>query len=306
MATTRLPPTFLVVGAPRAATTSLHYYLAQHPDICMSTTKEPNYFLFDQDHDRRPFVVDDPRITAKSVSRPAAYAKLFTRPATAIGEASPLYLYTEQTPDLVERTLPGVRIIAILRDPAERALSHFTYMWDGPPDAVAAGFAAAVETELPLSDSPYSPGTHHLRLGRYAAQLRRWDSAVSRHRMLVLDYRELTESAPTALRRVTEFLDVDTGFEFDTTTRYNPSTTESDRSLSGRLDRMLRPAVPHLKRMLPAAVTGPLAHRRAKARASGNDTVLSVPDVLRDTLADYYATDVAWVRAEFGIDLARG
>lgn len=298
-------PNFLVVGAPRAATTSLHYYLAQHPDVCMSTIKEPNFFLFDQEGDGRPFVVDDPRITAKSVRKPAAYAKLFTRPATAVGEASPLYLYTEQTPGLVARTLPDVRIIAILRDPVERALSHFTYMWDGSADDVIDGFAAAVETERPLADSPYRPGTHHLRLGRYAAQLRRWEAVVPRDRLLVLDYRELTGSAPAAMRQVSEFLEVDPNFTFDLGTHYNPSTTGSDSSLSGRLDRMLRPALPHLKRALPAAVTGRLAHLRARARANTAETGPPLPVALAEQLDAYYEDDVSWVRAEFGIDLSR-
>jgi hypothetical protein len=306
IATATSLPTFLVVGAPRAATTSLHYYLAQHADVCMSTIKEPNYFLFDQEGDGRPFVVDDPRITAKSVSKPAAYAKLFPRAATAVGEASPLYLYTEQTPGLVSTTLPDVRIIAILRDPAERALSHYSYMWDGGPADLIDGFKTAVHTELPLADSPYRPGTHNLRLGRYAAQLRRWRDVIAPDRLLVLDYRELTGSPAATMRRVSEFLGVDRDFDFDVATHYNPSTGGSPASLSGRLDRMLRPAVPYLKRALPAQVTGRLAHRRAKARAVVGESGPALPASLLATLGDYYATDIEWVRNEYGIELSAG
>jgi hypothetical protein len=303
MVNATLPPNFLVVGAPRAATTSLHYYLAQHPDVVMSTIKEPNYFLFDQEGDGKPFVVDDPRITAKSVSKPAAYAKLFPRSAAAIGEASPLYLYTEQTPPLVARTLPEVRIIAIVREPAERALSHFTYMWTGAADGVIDGFEAAVLAELPLADSPYRPGTHHLRLGRYAAQLQRWCDVVPRERLLVLDYRELTGSAASSMRRVSEFLGVDAGFAYDIETQYNPSTTGSSASLSGRVERLIRPAVPYIKRALPATMSGRLAHQRAKARAAARSTGQALPPSLVDTLNAYYANDIEWVRNEFGIDL---
>jgi Sulfotransferase family len=304
MADAALPPNFLVVGAPRAATTSLHYYLAQHPDVAMSSIKEPNYFLFDAEGDGRPFVVDDPRITAKSVSKRAAYAKLFPHPAAAIGEASPLYLYTEQTPGLVARTLPDVRIIAILRNPAERALSHFSYIAGGEPDAVIAGFEAAVRTELPLADSPYQPGSHNLRVGRYAAQLQRWGDVIPRDRLLVLDYRELTGSPAAAMRRVSEFLGVDSDFVFDVATHYNPSTVGAATSLAGRLDRLIQPAVPYFKRALPAPVTGRLAHRRAKARATSNASRLTVPPSLAATLAAYFAADIEWVRTEFGIDLS--
>jgi Sulfotransferase domain len=305
-----LPPNFLVLGAPRAATTSLHYYLAQHPDVCMSTIKEPNYFLFDHDHGERPFVVDDPRITAKSVSNALTYSRLFPNRTTAVGEASPLYLYTEQTPDLVARTLPGVRVIAVLRQPADRALSHFSYLWKGGPGLLD-GFAAAVETELPLTDTPFRPGTHNLRLGRYAAQLQRWEAVIDRDRMLVLDYADVTGSPAATMRRVSDFLGVDAGFGYDTETKYNPSAAVTSDALSARADRLIRPLIPYVKRALPAGVAGKLAHRRARFRATsaGNAGALAVdanlPPALAETLDDYFAHDVEWVGAEFGIDLRR-
>jgi hypothetical protein len=304
-----LPPNFLVVGAPRAATTSLHYYLAQHPDVCMSSIKEPNYFLFDPDRNGHPFVVDDPRITAKSVTNALTYSRLFPRAATAIGEASPLYLYTEQTPELVARTLPDVRIIAILRQPVERALSHFAYLWKGGPGLMG-GFAAAVDVELPLADSPFRPGTHNLRLGRYAAQLQRWSSAVDRDRMLVLDYAEVTGEPAATMRCVSEFLGVDADFGYDTETQYNPSAAVTSDALSSRADRLIRPAIPYLKRALPASVAGRLAHRRATFRAkavagAGPADETELPPELGARLDTYFAGDVHWVGEEFGVDLRR-
>jgi hypothetical protein len=298
-------PSFLVVGAPRAATTSLHYYLAQHPDIAMSTTKEPNYFLFDHSGGRpTPYVANDPRIVAKSVADRAAYERLFRVTAqSAIGEASPLYLYTEQSPREAASLLPDVKVVAIVRDPVERAYSHFVYVNDDLGDRAADAFAAAVEAELPLPDEPYRPGSHWLRLGRYHRQLQRWLDAVGRERLLVLPYDEVVTSTDAALARTCRFLGVDDGFEFDVATRYNSSSRVGASHRRG-IDRLVKPMRPYLKRALPPRVVGALAHRRATAHAGGGSTPSPVEEPIRARLAPYFADDLAWLQAEYGIDLS--
>jgi hypothetical protein len=300
-------PTFLVVGAPRAATTSLHYYLAQHPDIAMSTTKEPNYFLFDHSGARpQPYVADDPRIVAKSVPDRAAYERLFrVTTESAVGEVSPLYLYTEQSPREASSLLPDVKVVAIVREPMERAYSHFVYVNDDLGDRAADGFAAAVEAELPLPDEPYRPGSHWLRLGRYRRQLERWLDVVGPERLLVLPYDDVVGSTEPALARTCRFLGVDDGFGFDVATRYNPSGRTGSAGRGG-IDRLVKPLRPYLKRALPPRVVGALAHRRATAHAGSGSG--STPPVVaagvRERLAPYFADDVAWLRTEFGVDLA--
>src|SRR3546814_19168598 len=94
-------PDFLIIGAARSATTSLHYYLEQHPAISMSSIKEPNFFAFDP-ADRPPSALFDPTssIAVKSVSDRDAYAALFApaRPTAVGGGACPLYLYVPAAP----------------------------------------------------------------------------------------------------------------------------------------------------------------------------------------------------------------
>jgi hypothetical protein len=295
-------PTFLIVGAPRAATTSLHYYLAQHPDIAMSTTKEPNYFLFDHSGGRpTPYVANDPRIVAKSVTDRAAYERLFrVSTQTAIGEASPLYLYTQQTPREASSLLPEVKVLAVLREPVERAYSHFVYVNDGLGDRAPEAFAAAVEAELPLPDEPYRPGSHWLRLGRYRRQLDRWLDVVGRDRLLVLPYDEVVGPTGAALARTCQFLGVDESFGFDVATRYNPSTPAGSTRRGG-IDRLVKPLRPYLKKALPPRVVGALAHRRATAHAADRGTPTAVAESVRSRLAPYFADDVAWLRQEFGV-----
>jgi hypothetical protein len=294
-------PNFLILGAARSGTTSLHYYLAEHPDVCMSAIKEPNYFLFEQTPQGPvPCIGDDRRLLTKSVPERARYERLFTHPAAAIGEASPLYLYTRETPHLIRSAGPDARLIAIVREPIDRAWSHFTYVNDGlGADAVPA-FTEAVDTELDKGYEPYRTGTHFLRLSAYAEQLDRYRATFPPEQLLVLSYDDVIGDTNEALARICAFLGVDHGFAFDTTVQYNPSSGET--SGIARLDRVIRPAYPYLKKALPAAVTGRLARGRAKLRAAARvDTAVELPTDLLTRLDDYFAPDREWLQRETGI-----
>jgi len=294
-------PNFLVVGAARCGTTSLHYYLAQHPDICMSDVKEPNFFLFDQTGDRRPFVADR-RIIGKSIADRHAYERLFSSPsASAVGEASPLYLYVEETPALIAGILPDARIIAVLRDPVDRAWSHFRYVTGMPAGEASSAFLEAARVELPLPDEPYRTGTHYLRLGRYARQLQRYVDGFGRDAVMCLSYDDLVGSPNAVLAEVCRFLGIDDAFAFDTGVRWNPGSVSS----RGALDRFVAPLLPRLKRSLPATIVGPAARLRARRRAGRAGAAAETPAAAYELTDGYFADDIAWVRSSFGLDLAR-
>ena len=287
-------PNFLILGAARCGTTSLHYYLAEHPDVCMSSIKEPNHFLFDESG--QP-CIDDRRIVAKSVPDRARYEKLFTDPAIAIGEASPLYLYNRETPALIHHSIPDARLIAIVREPVERTWSHFVYVNDDLGDETVPAFRAAVERELELGYQPYRTGTHFVRLSAYADQLERYRQKFANEQLLVISYGDLIRRTPETLARICRFLGIDDSFAFDTSVQYNPSSGE--RSLVARLDRIVRPTFPYLKRALPASLTGRLARGRAKLRAaSRSDAAPPIPDDLRATMDAHFAPDREWLARE--------
>jgi hypothetical protein len=293
-------PNFLILGAARCGTTSLHYYLAEHPEVCMSSIKEPNYFLFDhRGLDARP-CIDDRRIVAKSVPDRARYERLFTEPAAAVGEASPLYLYTRETPTQIHDAAPDARLIAIVREPVERTWSHFVYVNDDLGDGTVPAFRQAVDRELGLGYEPYRTGTHFVRLSDYAEQLERYRAMFAPERLLIVGYDELIRRTPQALARICGFLGIDDSFTFDTSVQYNPSSGE--RSWVARLDRVVRPAFPYLKRALPARVTGRLARGRARLRAaSRSDAAPPIPDDLRAALDEHFAPTREWLEREAGV-----
>lgn len=107
-------PDFLVVGPPKCASTSLHFYLNQHPEIFMSPEKEINFF-------NRHF--------AKGIQ---FYSKHFdkAKPGQKIGEATPEYAFLPFAVDRIKETIPNTKIILCFRNPAERAFSDWLMLWD--------------------------------------------------------------------------------------------------------------------------------------------------------------------------------
>jgi hypothetical protein len=110
-------PSFLVIGATKSGTTALYDYLRQHPAIFMPALKEPRFFLYDGSEDSARFPV-------RSLEEyEALFAPVTTE--TALGEATPQYLTSWAAMERIHETLPGARLIAALRDPAERAFSIY-------------------------------------------------------------------------------------------------------------------------------------------------------------------------------------
>ncbi|MFN0275509.1 MAG: sulfotransferase family protein [Chitinophagales bacterium] len=120
-------PDFLIVGTARSGTTSLHEYLGKHPDIFMPLQKEPSFFTF---YNSAPSFKDSRN---KYITSPEEYVKLFEEHGKKMaGESSTPYLYFyEKSIDNIKHLVPGYRkmkIIIILRDPADRAYSQYMHM----------------------------------------------------------------------------------------------------------------------------------------------------------------------------------
>jgi hypothetical protein len=296
-------PSFVIAGAPRCGTTSLHYYLRQHPQICMSAIKEPNFFLFGPDG--RPHIAERP-IIRKSVRKLSDYVALFrTSPATvAIGEASPLYLYARATPAQILALCGVLQVVCILRRPADRAWSHFLYAFPGVPavdrDRV---FAEMVEAEMRAGPGyePYRTATHLLRLGRYGEQVRRYQALFGADHVRTLLTEELADDGAGTLGNVCRFVGVDDGFAFELGARYNPSASSSAGST---LRRMVRRATPTIKSMLPPRLAGRLAEARMERSAAVVTPAVPLDPSLARRIADWCAEDVDELAGLIGRDLS--
>jgi len=285
-------PDFLVLGAARSATTSLHYYLEQHPRIAMSSIKEPNFFAFDHSVDPPTPRFDAEAIATKSVADRAAYEALFAHASgdDVLGEASPLYLYVREAPEEIARLVPEARLVAVLRNPIDRAYSHWLHINRLPAEQAVAGFRAACEAEIAggTEYTPYASGTHVLRMGRYDEQLARYERRFGRDALLVLDYEQVTGEPQQALDRVCDHVGV-ARHRFDVEVQYNRSGVASGPVAAG-IARVVRAAQPTLKAVLPKPVVRRLGRLRATYdRPQGAP---SIPADVREQLVDWYRPSV--------------
>lgn len=204
-------PDFFVIGTPKGGTTALHAALVGHPQLLPSAVKEPKFFLCDgtgphRSGHRGP---GDAHSAREWVWRESDYLGLFADVpgGTLAGESTPFYLYDPAAQRRIAQTAPHARLIAVLRDPVDRAYSNWTHLWSDGLEPVSE-FNRALELEDARVRQGYAPFWHYTRLGRYGEQLRHLYTLFPREQVLVLRYRELVEEPERTIAGVCDFLGV--------------------------------------------------------------------------------------------------
>ena len=295
-------PNFFLVGASRSGTTSLYYYLRQHPDIHMPTTlagKEPSFFC-----DLTPPWAEAYRTYDR-------YLTLFAKGGrcAAVGDASTSYLVAPESAGRIRERYPDARIVVILRDPVQRAYSLYRFLcyW-GLETATTFEKALARESER-IGNEAFQREAQLLyycflyyNSGLFSAQLERYFSLFRREQVHVVLYDDLKKDARGAVRELYRFLGVDPAFEPEVGV-----TNQSEFPLSVRLQRLLcrswrahplRPRQPLRRRdtlHFPVAVTINVALGRYRSAKMRPDT--------RRTLARRFHDDVQKTAALLGRDL---
>ena len=194
-------PDAMIIGAQKAGTTSLFDYLAQHPDVAPSRTKEVRYFDVAYDKGEQWYRQRFPR----------------RRPGKVILEASPYYLFHPLAPKRAARLLPSARLIVLLREPVSRAFSHYQHQVDWGRETLSFEEAVSAEPErlgdseqrLAIGEIERSFEHQHfsyLSRGFYAPQIERWAAHYPASSMLILKAEDMFKSPQKALDRVCEFL----------------------------------------------------------------------------------------------------
>ena len=251
-------PDFLVIGAAKSGTTSLYRYLKSHPEIYLSPIKEPKYFA----HPEAPAVFVGPHRNLPLVWKIEDYRRLFEARTTELvaGELSPQYLYHECSPGAIRKLIPKAKLIAILRDPADRAYSHFCHNRRDGIEPLA-DFAAALAAEDERIAQGWWPTFHYRNRGYYARQLKRYLELFPREQLLTLVYDDMVADCPRVLKRICAFLGVDERHSFDTTQWYNVSWGIPRRRLIRRVLQSAKPAMSLIDAILPARIKESLYHR---------------------------------------------
>lgn len=199
-------PTFLILGTQKGGTSSLHNYLAQHPEIFMSTPKELHFFdLF----------------YGYGLAWYKSHFKAAKKEHAQRGESSPYYLFHPGVPALVKKHLPQAKFIVLLREPVERAYSHFA-MERNRGEEPESDFETALLLEKSrlldaatfLENNPESSNKAHQTYsyasrGFYAEQIERWFEYFPKQQFLFLKSEDFFENPKTALAKVYSFLAIE-------------------------------------------------------------------------------------------------
>lgn len=206
-------PNLFLLGAPKAATTSLHRYLDQHPQISMSDPKEPHFFTRTWDE-----LGDDPDALAEAET---AYKQLFADASEpVVGESSPGYLWRPEVPERIHQRVEEPKLLACLRDPVQRAYSD--YLMGIRHGTLDAPFPEVIETER---EHGWREAVDPLiERGRYGTQLERYADTFGLENLHVVLLDDLKQDALGTLESIARFLDVDVDAmqEVDYETVHNP------------------------------------------------------------------------------------
>jgi hypothetical protein len=218
----RLLPSFLIIGVQKGGTTSLYRYLEQHPSIAGAFKKEVHFFdNHTKDYKygkgmswyRSHFVYDAYQL----------YQRLAYQQSFITGEGSPDYIFDVHAPKRIAINLPKVKLIILLRDPVDRAYSHYLHNtraeWDPNRENLSFEDAIAAEPErlhgeyerLVQDESYFSYNYMHysyLKRGLYADQLKIWFKLFPQEQILVLKSEDFFAESANVFQKVLNFLDL--------------------------------------------------------------------------------------------------
>lgn len=293
MPDTHLPgtfPNFLGIGASKSGTSSLYAYLRQHPDIFVSVPKETQYFTYDE-----VYALGPEGLVANYFKGAEGHR--------AIGDITPTYFIASRVviPRIRESYGSGIpKFILILREPVQRAWSHYLHKVRTGEEAKSFSEAMALEEERMARD-PYG-WWGYVSEGRYAFHLRPWLDAFPRENFLFLLMEDLATDSLGVLRAVYQFLDVDPDYMIPDLGRQN---TAGAAKSAGVLRLLNSPSLLKslVKRVLPLRYRQRIKTRIIELNTSRRTPPPELRPEIRAQLADYFKSDIEELEALTGLDL---
>ena len=295
-------PDFIIAGAPKCATSSLHLLLIRHPDIFMTSPKEPHFFSTDL-----PGLAEVPDH--------AAYAALYdgAPDGATLGEASAFYLSSHDAPGFIHAANPDTKIILSLRNPVDAAYSWFHQLRDGFREDQK-DFAAAWDLQAARAAGgnlpSYCPEPAQLQYGRiysYHDQVARYFDVFGRDAVKVLRFEDIKSRPDEVVAELLSFIGV-APFEAPvalpkTNTRRKARFPAINQFLSSP-PPVLRPLMRPVKAMLNRAGIKPsefvMKHLSKETKAAN----ARLDPEMRARLQAYFAADVAKLETLIEQDLS--
>ena len=204
---------FFIVGAPKAGTTSLYHYLSEHPQVEMSSQKEPDYFSDKAIHEQGMYYAKN------RVNTLDKYESLFVQKESVVyGEASVSYLFYENVAEDIKKYNPNAKIIIMLRNPIERAFSH--YLMDYRLGLISDSFENVL-AKISKHKNAHLFYQQYIEVSKYAKQIQRYLDFFKKENILFIDYEDFKKNVSKTVDQVYNFLNISTEFVADINTKHN-------------------------------------------------------------------------------------
>jgi hypothetical protein len=291
-------PNFVIVGAAKCGTTSLHEYLAEHPEVYLPTRKELHYFSFAA-ISRNSGGPGDRGFLRYFCADREQYESHYqaVRDETAIGEVSPSYFHYAEVSERLRDELHHPRIVVILRDPLQRTFSQYMHLVRDNRETL--GFADALVAERERTSQGWGALWRYAESSLYAARLRRYLETFPADRVKVLIFEDLRRDAARVLRDLWRFLEVDDSVVPNTSEVYNASGRPKSRLIADLIAKpnLLASAA---RRVVPERSRSWIKNRLRRINTGPKG---EIDDWSRGYLRDYFAEDVKEVEAILERDL---
>lgn len=207
---------FFIVGAPKSGTTSLYHYLNEHPDIEMSSYKEPNFFSDESLQGQNIYHIKN------RVNSLEKYHSLFKRKDSCLkGEASVSYLFYDDVPAKIMSYNSKAKIIIILRNPIERAYSH--YLMDHSLGLISESFESIIRKKSKNRKAHFFY-QQYVEVSKYTDQIKRYFQVFEKENIHIIDYEDFKTNTSYVVSCIFSFLGLNSDFRPSLENRHNVYT----------------------------------------------------------------------------------
>jgi hypothetical protein len=267
----------------------------------MSPVKETHFFSY---KDSPPNAKGPGDSVNRAVTDMDTYLSLFDGAgnARAIGEASPTYLYNARAPQLIKEHIPNAKIIAILRQPADRAFSAFMHVVRDKRESIV-DFAEALEHEEGRIALNWGPIWHYIRVGYYYEQIKRFYELFEPEQIRVYLYDDFSAGPIEILQDIFRFLDVDDSFIPDVSVKANVSGIQRSQSLYWIIERLFTRPNP-IRTVARQAIGEETRWRFTSSVRNRNIVRQSISPDLRRQLTELFREDILHLQELLNRDLS--
>jgi hypothetical protein len=293
-------PNFLIIGAAKSGTTALYRYLYDHPQIFMSERKELHYFSYPETSKLTRGPDTYHRIAVSTLDE---YKNCFSKvkDEIAIGEASPSYLYLPGTAQRIKKTIPDVKLIAILRNPVDRAYSAYMHAirdgWEPISD-----FYSALAQEQKRIDAGWEIAWHYTNMGFYFQQINRYYQVFNSSKIKIFLYDDLLNDPLGLIRDIFRFINVDDTFIPDISIRPNVSGRLRSRFIYDLTNRIFIKSNP-IKSLSRSVLPEKIRWRFTTVLRNMNIKKKKMPEDARMKLVPIFKEDILKLQELTSLDL---